>query len=208
MRRRRIPLALVMLAALGSVGCGGDTPREAMANSGDPYLDETAYGFDDFDMDGDSELDANEFHEWAEGPLLTPYMVAETEAAEAIDKPDALSATVLIDGLFQAWDDNVDGALDRGEWARATTVLESFSMSPDAWLEFDIDGNDVIDLAEVYVPLDEEVVVAAIDADEDGAISDVEMNEWFFDLFDVDESGAIDRDEWRLAELYFDVPTL
>jgi hypothetical protein len=35
-----------------------------------------------------------------------------------------------------------------------------------------------------------------------------ELNRWFFALFDLDDNGAIDRDEWRLAEHYRNVPLL
>lgn len=39
-------------------------------------------------------------------------------------------------------------------------------------------------------------------------VDDEEMNRWFFALFDADGNGMISREEWRSAEIYFDVPAL
>lgn len=72
-------------------------------------------------------------------------------------------------------------------------------------IEFDADGSEAIEVAEVRMRLEDDIL-AGIDADQDGRIDDGEMNRWFFALFDVDDDGTISKEEWRLA--YFDVPVL
>ena len=202
----------IALAAF-CVACGPEDDDAAFADEvdvpDDAYVDETAYGFDDFDLDGDSELDANEFHEWSESPTFAFYVQRDIAATEVEpDQIGALDREVLVDALYAAWDTNDDNALDSTEWDPATRVMEAFSDTASAWIEFDVDGSRTIELVEVQTRLEDDVVLTGIDADANGQIEDEELNQWFFALFDVDESGAVDRDEWRLAELYFDVPML
>ena len=203
-------------ASLALVACGGeDTPDAEAADvveaAAETPVDETAYGFDDIDMDGDSELDANEFHEWTETPVFAFYMQTETELVEDPTAPDqtgALDAVVLIDALYSAWDVNDDGALQRAEWDAATDVLNGLNDTEATWIEFDVDGNDLVDVDEVKAQLEDDDILAGIDADQSGTIEEQELNSWFFALFDTDENGRISRDEWRMAEMYFDVPVL
>lgn len=203
-----------LLAILAA--CGGTEDTEAFASDAPedagvaaPMADETAYGFDDIDMDGDSELDADEFHEWSEGPIFAFWSPTELiEDPDAVDQIGALDAVVFVDALYSAWDVNEDGALDEAEWDVATRVIESISDTEAAWIEFDVDDNRLIDVDEVHAQVESDAVLAAIDSNENGTVEDDEMNEWFFALFDVDESGAVSREEWRMAELYFDVPIL
>lgn len=199
--------------ATALVACGGSEQPEAMASdevdAPATVADETAYGFDDIDLDSDSELDADEFREWSETPVFAFYM--QTDLVEDPTQPEqtgALDAVVLIDALYDAWDVNDDGALDRGEWAAATDVLTGFNDTEATWIEFDVDGNDIIDVDEVHAQIDDDQVLAGIDADEDGVVEEQELNQWFFALFDADDDGRVSVDEWRMAEIYLDVPIL
>lgn len=199
--------------ATALVACGGSERPEAMASdevdAPAPVADETAYGFDDIDLDSDSELDADEFREWSETPVFAFYM--QTDLVEDPTQPEqtgALDAVVLIDALYDAWDVNDDGALNRGEWAAATDVLTGFNDTEATWIEFDVDGNDIIDVDEVHAQIDDDQVLAGIDADEDGVVEEQELNQWFFALFDADDDGRVSVDEWRMAEIYLDVPIL
>ena len=220
-QQRQRSLAKILTTATVAaalVAGGGGEDSEALASDAvdesavadeTAVLDETAYGYDDLDMDGDSERDADEFHEWSEGPVFAFYMQRELiEDPTAPDQTDPLDTVVLVDALYNVWDVDDDGALDEAEWDAATDVVRGLSDTEAAWVEFDVDGNDIIDVDEVKAQLESDVVLAAIDADESGTIEDQELNEWFFALFDVDENGMVSRDEWRLAEHYFDVPVL
>ncbi|MDX1647852.1 MAG: hypothetical protein R3304_11965 [Longimicrobiales bacterium] len=207
---RRAAAAILVLA---TAACGGGEEQDALAGEMDEAVvvdtDQTAYGFDDFDMDGDSELDADEFHEWSETPVFAYYM--QTELVEDPSEPaqtGALDAVVLIDALFSAWDVNDDDALDETEFDLASRVLGGFADTEDVWVEFDVDGNQVLAVDEILAQLEDDDVLASIDADEDGVIEEAEMNDWFFAVFDIDQNGAISRDEWRMAEIYLDVPVL
>lgn len=199
--------------ATAVVACGGSEQPEAMASDAvdvpTATTDETAYGFDDIDMDGDSELDADEFHEWSETPVFAFYM--QTELVEDPTEPEqtgALDAAVLIDALYGAWDVNDDDALDRGEWAAATDVLTGLNDTEATWIEFDVDENGIIDVDEIHAQIEDDEVLAGIDADEDGVVEELELNQWFFALFDTNEDGRVSTDEWRMAEIYLDVPIL
>ena len=212
---KTIPGGLTAMAlALVIAGCGGAEDREVtesdvVEEALEDAPDQTAYGFDDIDMDGDSELDADEFHEWAETPVFAFYM--QTDLVEDPDEPrqtGALDAVVLVDALFGAWDVNDDDALDETEWEAATRVLSGLNDTEATWIEFDVDGNGVIAVDEVHAQLEDDDILAGIDADEDGVVEEQEMNEWFFTVFDRNEDGRISRDEWRLAEIYLDVPVL
>lgn len=203
----------VAVLATAVVACGGSEQPEAMASDAvdapAAMTDETAYGFDDIDMDGDSELDANEFHEWSETPTFAFYM--QTDLVEDPTEPEhtgALDAVVLIDALYSAWDVDDDGALDRGEWAAATDVLTGLNDTEATWIEFDVDENDIIDVDEVHAQIEDDEVLAGIDADADGTVEEQELNEWFFALFDTDDDGRVSTEEWRMAEIYLDVPIL
>lgn len=213
----RIALASMLVASVAA--CGGEESSEAMASDAPEDTedaaeevatpDAVALRFDDIDMDGDAELDAVEFHGWSEGPVFAYYMQTElVEDPDAVDQTGPLDDVVFIDALYNAWDVNADGTLDEAEWDAATRVVESLSGTDAAWVEFDIDENGVIDVDEVHTRLEDDDVLAGIDADEDGIVEDDELNAWFFGVFDVDENDAISRDEWRLAEQYFDVPIL
>ena len=212
--RRSVTTLAALALALTVAGCGGAEDSEAFASDAveealDDAPDQTAYGFDDIDMDGDSELDADEFHEWTETPVFAFYM--QTELVEDPDEPrqtGALDAVVLIDALFGAWDVNDDGALDPAEWEAATRVISGLNDTEATWIEFDVDGNEIIDVDEIHAQLEDDRILAGIDADQDGIVEEQEMNEWFFAIFDNNEDGVISRDEWRLAEIYLDIPVL
>lgn len=203
------------VAALATtlVACDGSEQSEAMASDAveapAPVADETAYGFDDIDLDGDSELDADEFHEWSETPAFAFYM--ETDLVEDTVDPEqagALDAVVLIDALYGAWDVNDDDALDRAEWAAATDVLTGLNDTEATWIQFDVDENDIIDVDEVHAQIEDDEILAGIDADADGTVEEQELNQWFFALFDTDDNGRVSTEEWRMAETYLDVPVL
>lgn len=199
--------------ATALVACGGSEQPEAMASDAvdapEAMTAETALRFDDIDLDGDSELDADEFREWSETPVFAFYM--QTNLVEDPTQPEqtgALDAVVFIDALYDAWDVNNDGALNRGEWAAATDVLTGLNDTEATWIEFNVDGNDIIDVDEVHARMDDDEVLAGIDADEDGVVEEQELNQWFFALFDTDDDGRVSMDEWRMAEIYLDVPFL
>lgn len=214
-----INILLTSVLAAGVAACGGEDRSDAMASDAPEdaevapeavaTVDEIALRFEDIDMDDDAELDAVEFREWSEGPVFAYYMQREVvEDPTDVDQTGPLDMVVFIDALYGAWDLNADGTLDRTEWDAATRVIESLSDTEAAWVEFDVDENDVIDVEEVHTRLEDDDLLAGIDADEDGVVEDEELNAWFFAAFDIDDSGAVSRDEWRLAEQYFDVPIL
>ena len=107
---RAVGLTAVSLAL---VACGSGEPPEAEAAdvveaAAETSVDETAYGFDDIDMDGDSELDADEFHEWYESPASASEVepgLAEDPATD--DQTGSLDAVVLVDALYEARDVDV-----------------------------------------------------------------------------------------------------
>lgn len=100
--------AAAMAATL--TACGG--PSDAQANApddmetpADAAVDETANVFDDIDLNGDSELDADEFLDGSEGPVFAFYM--QREVVQDADTPEqigSLDDVVLIDALYDAWD--------------------------------------------------------------------------------------------------------
>lgn len=201
--------------AATAAACGGENgPQAEASNAPDDAeavaaVDEIALEFEDIDMDDDAELSAIEFRGWSAGPVFSYYMQREVvEDPTDVDQTGPLDPVVFIDALYDAWDINADGALDETEWDAATRVIESLSDTDAAWVEFDIDENGVIDVEEVHTRLEDDDVLAAIDSDEDGNIEEEELNAWFFAAFDLDDDGTVSRDEWRLAEQYFDVPIL
>lgn len=212
MRSKVTTTLAVAAAALAPVACG--EPEDARAGAPDAPatpdapVDVPPYRFEDIDMNTDSALDASEFRQWSESPASAFYMQRErTVDPYAPVQTGALDNEVLIDALYAAWDIDDDQALDRSEWDAATRVIETVPDAEAVWLEFDADGSQTIEIAEVRARLEDDIL-AGIDADEDGLIDDGEMNRWFFALFDLDDDSRISKEEWRLAEIYFDVPVL
>lgn len=204
---KAIALAVTMLMA---AACGGDDAdgelTEELQSPDDPYVEQPGYGFDAMDVDRDRMLTPDEFLVWSEGPEFGFYyervVPGDTENVGPLDEE------TLIDLLFAAWDVDDDGSLDEMEWAAAARVLESISDTTATWLAFDVDPVPGVQPEEVLTRMERDAALQAIDAGQDGEVTEGELNRWFFALFDVDDNGAIDRDEWRLAEQYLDVPLL
>lgn len=209
----RAPITLALtLTALVAAACGGSDEGDMtgeMQSPDDPYMDQPVYGFDAMDVDRDLMLTPDEFSAWSEGPEFGFYYERVVpDRGEVTENIGPLDDQTLIDLLFAAWDVDDDGSLDEVEWEAAARVLEPISDTTATWLGFDVDPVPGVQPEEVLTRIERDAALQAIDADEDGQITEGELNRWFFALFDLDDNGAIDRDEWRLAEQYFDVPLL
>ncbi len=204
-------IALVV-TALTAAACGGDDVdselTEELQTPDDPYVDQTAFGFDAMDVDRDRMLTPDEFLVWSEGPEFGFYYERVVPGDMDTENVGPLDEETLIDLLFAAWDVDDDGSLDEMEWGAAARVLEPISDTTATWLAFNVDPVPGVQPEEVLTRIEGDAALRAIDADQDGEVTEGELNRWFFALFDVDDNGAIDRDEWRLAEHYLDVPLL
>lgn len=190
---RRIP-ALTLVGAVLMAGCGDAEARDPapLDEPLDPVVTETAYGFDDIDMDGDSELDADEIHEWAEGVPFTysGWVVSDT------------TAQGFYASIHNRWDTDNDGTVSEAEWDVQHEMYPG--LTEVDFVDWDMDGNSEIVSTEFVSGFEATGLYARVDGNSDGVISDMELRDWFFDLVDVNDDQVVDDAEWEMAEPYYD----
>ncbi|MFP8489203.1 hypothetical protein ACKGJO_08865 [Gracilimonas sp. Q87] len=153
--------------------------------------------FEDWDEDGDELIERHEF----------------------VDK--------FVDEYFQAWDpENEMGLIEEGFFRESFAGLDTDNdnfLSDEEWLigynyfyedyivyddmaAIDSDGDGQVDYQEYYDALYESAYFTDIDLDADNYISEFELANYVFENWDTNDSGLINRSEFKqFDEYYLDV---
>ncbi len=187
-----ILLSLTLLAGLSA--CGEDEAyEEAEVSDAEVIEDET--GFASYDLDGNSEINDNEFNEAYGG---------------AFDEYDENDDGLLDDGefsggLFDAFDANDDDILDENEY---NAGFESYYGDDYEYgfSDWDADGDSEITEAEFGEGFGTYGTGLYDDFDADGnsELTDTEFGRGMFGIYDADESGFLDENEYNESASYYD----
>lgn len=187
--RKRWSGSGLLLAALLLVGCG-----EA-EEEGAPAVD-TAEGthtgrpaeissFSDWDEDGNQHLDGEEFAMWAQDEEVFEDWVGE----EGVDME------VFHQHLQTALDVNADGDINEPDWSTGVQPLFGDG-DPGAWSDWDVDGDGELSGPEFIQAAEDQGLHARIDRNDDAVITQQELHEFYFGLFDRNRDGRLDSNEW------------
>ena len=146
------------------------------------------------DADADQRLDRDEWAVW-----YADQGIHDTWNADA---SEGLTGRELAGGAIVLWDGDGDETLTESEWSEGMDLWFTGEEYGD-WNEWDDNEDGVLDTDEVAAGIEDRGLHARADRDGDGLITDDELAEWWFDLSDSNDDGAIDADQWDQASTRF-----
>lgn len=193
----RSGIALSTLPLLFLVACGPDAGEDDLDAGADvgaeaaeaPPTTRPAEDtpFATWDQDQDQLLQREEFGTWAQDEGVFGDMVG----AEGLDRE------ALNERIYDRWDLDGDDTVTQIEWQTGTEGL--YDADHGTWTDWDVDGNNELDMNELAQAHERLGLWNEIDADADGQIGDRDLSDWFFDLFDANDDDALDPQEWDMG---------
>ena len=149
--------------------------------------------FDDFDKDNDGLIDMNEFQ--------------ETFTANYYDDWDRDDDPYLDDedfhtGVYNIWDADDDQLLSEEEWLYGFDYYYGNYVITD-FDDMDVDDDDQISYSEYYDALSETNFYSDWDIDDDKHLSEEELAVGVFSIWDVDNSGLLEPNEYEEFDAYY-----
>lgn len=188
MNRRTETVGLAALAIFFVAACnpepGQDVDTEAEAAEA-PVEQRPASPFEEWDINQDQSLQAEEFTTWATDEDVLGDWVGD----EGLDRES------FHQRLVDVWDQNDDDVIGESEWQSG--VSNFFAEGEHgAFADWDTSGDSNLDLNEVAEGLETHGLYDRMDGDQDALIDDEEIGDFFFDVFDVNDDAQLDTTEW------------
>lgn len=144
----------------------------------------TAWNINQYDTDADQQLARNEWDTWySENNLYDQWNTGG----------EGLEQNEFSQGVFETWDANDDAGLDETEWNDGTGWFDG---QYGTFGEWDANGDSVLDANEVAEGFETNNLYDTVDRDSDALIDDEEIADWWFDIWDADDSEYLDTTEW------------
>lgn len=141
----------------------------------------------EWDQNGDQVMDRTEFGAWAqsEGPF-----------DDFIDDEGIVDFEAIQGELHSALDVDGDGTVGEGDWDSAMQDL--FGSEPfGEWADWDIDADAELNEEEFRQGAEQHGLQDRMDGDGDGSVSQQEVQDFFFELFDENDDDSVDMNEWN-----------
>lgn len=191
--------ATALLLVAGACAPEADVePSAEIDKADDPAVPEETvglYAFDDYDVTGDSELDADELPEWFDRDDRDWVPDPESEL-----DPENLPDDLLAERMVTVWDVDVSGAVDSVEWAEGMDVWFGEVTEPGTFADWNDDGDSDLDAEEIHDALLATGAYEMIDLDADLIVDEEELSVWMIEVFDANDDGVLDREEWQAFE--------
>ncbi|MFP4598383.1 MAG: EF-hand domain-containing protein [Persicimonas sp.] len=153
-----------------------------------------------------SNASASQFHHWSRGDS----QVDEWDFAKAVEVLGLFGAwDTNGDGLvsedefeavvFQIWDEDDSGVIERGEWEQAASDWHRSQQPVGGFVDWDPDGDGQIGRDELRSGVLATHLFRYWDADDDGYLTQAEFAAEAFAVWDTNDNGMIERDEWERA---------
>lgn len=185
-RKEIIGLTAFSVLFLGACNpeAGQQTDTEAEAAEA-PATQRPATGFEDWDANQDQALQVEEFNTWASDEDL----LADWTGEEGLDRER------FNERMIEVWDTNDDDQITESEWQAGVSNLYG-NTDYGTFSQWDMNGDGHLDAEEVTQGNQQFGLYTRMDGDQDGVIDDVEIGDFFFDLFDVNDDNQLDSTEW------------
>jgi hypothetical protein len=187
--RRRRPGSCVLLATLILVGCvSGDedaAPAIDTAEGSPSGRPVEISSFSDWDEDGDQHLDAREFGMWTQDEDVFGDWI----------RVEGVDIEIFHEHLQTALDANADGDIDERDWSAGIQRLLGDGDS-GAWSDWDTDGDGELRGPEFIQAAEDHGLNARVDSDGDAVITQQELRDFYFGIFDRNGDGRLDSNEW------------
>lgn len=188
MNRRTEIIGLAALSVLYLAACepepGQDLDTEAEAAEA-PVEQRPATPFEDWDINQDQSLQAEEFSTWARDENVLGDWVGD----------EGLDREAFHQRIVDVWDQNDDDIIGESEWQSGVSNLFAEG-EYGAFADWDVDQNAELDLNELAEGMESHGLYARMDGDQDAIIDDTEIGDFFFDIFDVNDDAQLDTTEW------------
>lgn len=141
----------------------------------------------DWDQNGDQALDRQEFGSWAQ---------EEESFDDFVGDDGIVDFEAIQEDLHSALDVDGDGTVGEGDWDAAMQDL--FGDDPfGEWADWDVDGDAELDTEEFRQGAEQHGLQERMDEDDDGSVTQQEVEGFFFDLFDANDDESVDMTEWN-----------
>jgi Ca2+-binding EF-hand superfamily protein len=184
---RSTTAAVAVAVGLALTACGSDDRTVVVTDPQDVQLDRSGSGFPSLDADGDSALDRDEIPELADRSAFEEW---DADADSEVDRDE------IAGNAFALWDANSNGAIDVSEWESGAELFFPDTAQVVPLEDVDGDGDSELDEDEFGEQLD---YTALGETWSDGVLDEERFKQAYFELYDRDDDGTVDEQEWRRA---------
>jgi Ca2+-binding EF-hand superfamily protein len=149
--------------------------------------------FEDWDKDHSSVIEKDEFRQ-----VFTKYYYKDWNKSEDpyLDDEDFYSS------VYRIWDLDNDDYMSEEEWVRGYEYYYGDYVVLE-YMDVDIDNDGFIDYDEYYGSLADTDFFMTWDANKDNYLDEEELANGVFEVWDRDDSGVIEKDEYEEFDDYY-----
>lgn len=183
---RGLAAGALLLGTVGVAACAADDNDVALDDDTTTTVEiETVDDFPTLDANGDSYLDADEVAERVDD--VGTFEEWDVDSDSELDRDD------IAGNAFDLWDADDNGKVSEAEWEDGTEFWYPVDENPDAFADWDGDGDSELDVDEVSESLDISIGGEMWDGEN---LEKDQFKEFYFDLYDADDDGKVTEEEW------------
>ncbi len=150
--------------------------------------------FSTLDRNGDSYLDVDEVAEWKDRDGV--FTAWDADVDSELDRDE------IAGNAFSLWDADRNGKISQDEWRQATDLWYPRDVDFRVYGDWDLDGDSELDVDEFkerfdYSALGESWRSSSLDKET--------FKKAYFELYDTDDDGKVSAAEWRQGSRAFGI---